>query len=131
MTSPTPTAARRSPACALPILALPLVALLSLAACGDDDTHSSSDTTIEVGADAIVIEVDADSGTPGTQTVPLGSTVSFHIVTATEQEFHLHDYDIEQAGTDVTMTFVADRAGTFELESHDTETLLFTLTVEG
>jgi hypothetical protein len=51
-------------------------------------------------------------------------------VTATEQEFHLHDYDIEQAGTDVTMTFVADQAGTFELESHDTEELLFTLVVE-
>lgn len=113
-------------------LTLPALAVFALGACGsDDDDHSSSDMTISAGADAIVIEVDADSGTPGTQTVPLGSTVSFHIVTATEQEFHLHDYDIEQAGTDVTMTFVADQAGTFELESHDTEELLFTLVVEG
>ena len=78
----------------------------------------------------MVIEVDADSGTPGTQTVPFGSSVSFHIVTATAQEFHLHDYDIEDEGTDVTMTFVADQPGSFELESHDTEELLFTLTVE-
>jgi hypothetical protein len=105
------------------------LAAVSLVACGDDD--ESSDTTVAAtSADAVVIEVDADSGTPGTQTVALGTSVSFHIVTATEQEFHLHDYDIEQAGTDVTMTFVADQAGTFELESHDTEELLFTLVVE-
>ena len=119
------------------LTAATLAALLavSFAACGDDDDdHSdSSEATVDASAaaDAVVIEVDADSGTPGTQTVPLGSTVSFHIVTATEQEFHLHDYDIEQAGTNVTMTFVADQAGSFELESHDTEVLLFTLVVEG
>ena len=122
MTAPT-----RHPRLVAAVLAS--LAAVSLVACGDDD--ESSDTTAAAAtADAVVIEVDADSGTPGTQTVPLGTPVSFHIVTATEQEFHLHDYDIEQGGTDVTMTFVADQAGTFELESHDTEELLFTLVVE-
>ena len=107
---------------------------VSVASCGDDDDDHghTTEATVDasVAADAVVIEVDADSGTPGTQTVALGTPVSFHIVTATSQEFHLHDYDIEQAGTDVTITFLADQAGSFELESHDTEVLLFTLVVE-
>lgn len=85
---------------------------------------------VDSSAAATVIEVDADSGTPGTQTVPLGTPVTLHIVTATEQEFHLHGYDIEDGGTNVTINFVADQAGSFELESHDTEELLFTLVVE-
>mgnify|MGYP001565352832 CR=1 FL=1 len=82
------------------------------------------------GADAIVLEVDAESGAPGAQTVALGSTVSMHVVSETEQEFHLHDYDVENSGTDVTLTFVADHAGSFALESHEGDTLLFTLVVE-
>jgi hypothetical protein len=110
------------------------LAALSVVSCGDDDEEHGHTTDATVGAsvaaDAVVIEVDADRGTPGTQTVPVGTSVSFHIVTATAQEFHLHDYDIESAGTDVTMTFVADQAGSFGLESHDTEALLFTLVVE-
>jgi hypothetical protein len=110
--------------------ALVSLAAISLVACGDDDDSSSDTTTAAVTADAVVIEVDADSGTPGTQTVPLGTPVSFHVVTATEQEFHLHGYDVEEEGTDVTISFTADQAGSFELESHDTEELLFTLVVE-
>ena len=97
---------------------------------GDDDTSSSTAAPATTAA-TTVIEVDADGGTPGTQTVALGTSVSFHIVSATDQEFHLHGYDIEDEGTDVTMTFVADQAGTFDLESHATDTLLFTLVVAG
>jgi hypothetical protein len=108
-------------------VAIAALATLTPIACGSDDGEPAGETT----ADAVVIEVDADSGTPGTQTVALGTPVSLHIVTATAQEFHLHDYDVEQEGTDVTLSFVADQTGTFELESHDTEALLFTLVVEG
>mgnify|MGYP000116619002 CR=1 FL=1 len=74
---------------------------------------------------------DADSGTPVAQTVPLGTPLTIHVVTKTDQEFHLHGYDIEQEGTDVTFTFTADQAGEFELESHATETVVLNLTVEG
>jgi hypothetical protein len=114
--------------------AIAALAAVSLVACGSDDdaddtpaTAAPSDATTAV--DAVTIEVDADSGTPGTQTVALGTPVSLHVTTATSQEFHLHGYDIEDEGTDVTITFVADQAGSFELESHDTEALLFTLVV--
>ena len=61
----------------------------------------------------------------------LGTTVALHIVSATEHEFHLHGYDIEDEGTDVTINFVADQAGSFEVETHDTEEIVFTLVVDG
>jgi hypothetical protein len=59
--------------------------------------------------------------------VPLNSTVSITVTSATSQEFHLHGYDLEKAGTKVT--FTADQPGDFELESHATEKVLFVLTV--
>lgn len=109
--------------------ALAIAPILLLAGCGGDDEHGGGDT-VAPSAEAIVIEVDGDTTTPATETVPLGSTVSLQITSAAEQEFHLHDYDVEGSGTSVTLTFVADEAGSFELESHDTEQLLLTLVVE-
>ncbi len=113
--------------------ALAAVALssLALAACGgDEDHHDSTGSTVAPTADAIVVDIDADAAEPGTQTVPVGSTVSLHITSAEEHEFHLHGYDLENEGTDVTITFVADEAGEFEVETHDTEEVVFTLVVE-
>ena len=118
----TRAALRRAPAIAT-------APILLLAGCGGDDEHGGGDT-VAPSAEAIVIEVDGDTTTPATETVPLGSTVSLQITSAAEQEFHLHDYDVEGSGTSVTLTFVADEAGSFELESHDTEQLLLTLVVE-
>jgi hypothetical protein len=106
---------------------------LGLVACGSD-SEGAADTTAAASVPAaapVTIEVDADSGTPVAQTVPLGTPLTIHVVTATDQEFHLHGYDIEQEGTDVTFTFTADQAGEFELESHATETVVLNLTVEG
>jgi hypothetical protein len=112
-------------------LALGALPVLLLAACGDDDDHGdSTGTTVPVSADAIVIDIDADAATPGTQTVAKGSTVSLHITSAEEHEFHLHGYDLEEEGTDVTITFVADEAGEFEVETHGTEQVIFNLVVE-
>ena len=115
-------------------LAAAALSTLALAACGGDDEradhHGESAETVAPTADAIVVDVDADAAEPGTQTVPLGSTVSLHITSAEEHEFHLHGYDLESEGTDVTVTFVADEAGEFEVETHDTEVVVFTLVVE-
>lgn len=117
-------------------LALGALPILLLAACGGDDEsadhHDSTGSTIaaSASADAIVIDVDADAAEPTTQTVAKGSTVSLHITAAEEHEFHVHGYDIESEGTDVTITFVADEAGEFEVETHDTEQVVFTLVVE-
>ena len=124
-------------------LAAAALSALALAACGGDDessdpadsessehSHGESAETVAPTADAIVIDIDADAAEPGTQTVPVGSTVSLHITSAEEHEFHLHGYDLENEGTDVTITFVADEAGEFEVETHDTEEVVFTLVVE-
>jgi hypothetical protein len=88
---------------------------------------AAADTTVATGP--VVIEVDADSGGPLAQTVALGTELSIHVVTATAQEWHLHGYDIELEGTDVTFEFTATKAGEFELEGHDTEAVVLTLTV--
>ncbi len=115
-------------------LALGALPILLLTACGGDgesaDHHDSSGSTIAPTADAIVIDIDADAAEPTTQTVAKGSTVSLQITSAEEHEFHVHGYDIESEGTAVTITFVADVAGEFEVETHDTEELVFTLVVE-
>lgn len=110
-------------------LALGALPVLLLAACGGDDDHGSTGSTVAASADAIVIDVDADAEA-GTQTVAKGSTVSLRITSATEDEFHVHGYDIEQVGTDVTITFVADETGEFEVERHESDEVIFTLVVE-
>ena len=126
MTAPQQPFSRR-----LAATATAAIAALSLVACGSDDgsADTTATTATESGAQTVTIDVDADSGTPGTQTVALGTSVTLHITTATSQEFHLHGYDIEDEGTDVNISFVADQVGSFELESHATDTLLFTLVV--
>jgi hypothetical protein len=51
-------------------------------------------------------------------------------VTSSEShEFHLHGYDIELEGTEVTFEFTADQVGDFELETHDTGELILELSV--
>jgi len=96
-------------------------------------TTTSAPTTAPstTAADPGRIEVDADTigDTPMTATVPLGTSVTLVVHSATPQEFHLHGYDITATGTDVNMQFTADQAGGFELESHDTEKVFLVLTV--
>ena len=59
----------------------------------------------------------------------VGTPVTIHVISEVEEEFHLHGYDIELAGDDVTFEFVADKIGDFELESHDTGDVLLNLSV--
>lgn len=117
------------------LVATALLGSLGLTACGSD-SEGAADTTAAAAAsvpaaDPVTIEVDADAADPLAQTVPLGTPLTIHVVSAESHEFHLHGYDIEQEGTDVTFTFTADAAGDFELETHDTEKVLLNLTVEG
>ena len=104
---------------------------LVVAACGSDSEGAADTVAAVPTADPVTIEVDADSGAPVEQTVPLGTPLTIHVVSAESHEFHLHGYDVEQEGTDVTFTLTADEAGEFELETHDTEVVVMVLTVEG
>lgn len=70
-----------------------------------------------------------------TETVGLGMTVSVTIVNPDiADEFHLHGYELGDGdevpkGQSQTFTFVADRPGTFELESHVADDVLMLLRV--
>jgi hypothetical protein len=83
----------------------------------------------------IEVEVGLDSGPDRIETVAAGSIVTISIVNPlADDEFHLHDYDLGDdqlipAGQPATFTFVADRTGDFELESHDTGDVYLVLRV--
>ena len=80
--------------------------------------------------ESVTIEIDVDSDElPVTASVNVGSPVTIHVVSAESHEFHLHGYDIELEGTEVTFDFTADQVGDFELETHDTEEVLLELSV--
>lgn len=81
-------------------------------------------------SESVAIEINVDSDElPVIASVNLGSPVTIHVVSAESHEFHLHGYDIELEGTDVTFDFTADQVGDFELETHDTEELILSFSV--
>lgn len=121
---------------------LAIVALVSLAGCaGDADTDGTSSTvmtdvtTTTVAATVkITVTVGKDSGPTRTETVALGASVEITLVNPNAADnFHLHGYDIEsgdtKAGTPAVISFTADKAGEFEIESHVTEEVLAVIQV--
>jgi hypothetical protein len=143
------------------------VALLVVAACGDDDASDSVDTlapttvaettttVTTVPVDTVVdtvaestipptapdgpVQIDVivgvDSSPDRIETVKVGESVTVNITNPNHHdEYHIHGVDLEQkvdAGVMATFNFVALTPGSFEVESHDTEDVLFVLVVEG
>jgi hypothetical protein len=89
------------------------------------------------GAATITVTVGTDdfetSGGTRVVSVPKGTDVTVAITDATtDQEYHLHGYDLEVAakkGETGKIQFVADQTGQFDVESHNTETTLLVLVV--
>jgi hypothetical protein len=81
----------------------------------------------------ISVTVGKDSSPTREEKVKLNSTVQIALLNpSANDEFHLHGYDIEQAqkaGEQGLLSFVADKAGSFELESHVTNAPLLILVV--
>jgi hypothetical protein len=81
----------------------------------------------------ISVTVGKDSSPTREEKVKLNATVQIALLNPTaNDEFHLHGYDIEQAqkaGEQGLLSFVADKAGRFELESHVTNAPLVILVV--
>jgi hypothetical protein len=81
----------------------------------------------------ISVTVGKDSSPTREEKVKLNATVQIALLNPTaDDEFHLHGYDIEQAqkaGEQGLLSFVADKAGRFELESHVTKAPLVILVV--
>jgi len=107
-----------------------------------DDTKSeatSEVTSDEISASNEVVEISViigqTSGSAVAYQATLGSTVRLKILNPdTDDEFHLHGYDLESgvtpAGQEAIIEFTADKLGTFDLESHVTGDWILTLVVE-
>ena len=64
--------------------------------------------------------------------VPLGSTVELQVTSDVDDEVHVHGFDVEQpleAGRTTTVELLADEAGLYEVETHETELELLQLEV--
>ena len=91
-----------------------------------------TDAPVSGDAEEIIINVDDPTQVGQTFPVPLGQTVVLRLLSDTDQDYHVHGYDLEKqaaAGVEATFEFTADKAGTFEVESHTTDKVLATLQV--
>jgi hypothetical protein len=81
----------------------------------------------------ISVTVGKDGSPTREEKVKLNATVQIALLNpSANDEFHLHGYEIEQAqkaGEQGLLSFVADKAGRFELESHVTNAPLLILVV--
>jgi hypothetical protein len=100
------------------------------------DTTAPQETTVETAVDGPVqidVVVGLDSGPDRVELVKVGSDVQLNITNPdAADEFHIHGIELEQsvdAGVTATFNFVADTAGTYEVESHETEDVLVIIEV--
>ena len=110
---------------------LALVAALVVGGCagGDADTPGTAKGTTE-----IVVVLAKGKVVPPTHRVKVdrGTKVRLDITTDTDDELHVHGYDIEKelpGGEKTTVTFTADQTGVFEIETHESELQLVQLEV--
>ena len=95
-------------------------------------TTPVTDVPAEGNTVEIIIDVDDAAQVGKTWPVGLGQTVVLRLLSDTDQEYHVHGYDIETqaaAGVEATIEFTADQAGDFEVESHTTDAILAILQV--
>ena len=125
----------------------PFVLMASLASCSD----TAADESASVSADATVVAADpsakvagrieisvtvgTDSAADRVEEVPLGSQVNITLTNPNADDgFHLHEYDLSTGDTPkgefAVISFTADKAGLFDLESHVTEEVLVVISVK-
>ncbi|GAA4043749.1 hypothetical protein [Nonomuraea soli] len=123
---------------------LALAACLALAGCGPlSDTHHRPGTSHQVvtgtptgAADAsatVTVSGGKVSPPPGWLSVAKGQQVSLTVTSDVADELHVHGYDVTAelpAGQAVTVTFVADLTGVFEVETHGSKLVLVQVAVK-
>jgi hypothetical protein len=148
--SPLRRLVRRTAASAL------VVPLALVAGCGTDDDGAAAAPTVSATTaapgeptqpseplveptpdDAQVIAVTVAggqvSGAEPRTAVEVGTRVRLTVTSDVADELHVHGYDLTEAvpaGQAVNLEFVADRPGIFEVEMHDTRTVLTRLQVQ-
>ena len=75
-----------------------------------------------------------DAATVGSrvENVKLGDNVILRLTSDSDEDYHVHGYDLEQkvaAGVEAQFEFKADMAGDFEVESHVTNKVYVVLHV--
>ena len=112
--------------------------LMIVAGCATSQTAATTTlaTTTTVAPEPLEIEVivGENSGDERIEVVALGDEVRITLVNPTKaDEYHLHGYDIAtkkmEPGAPATLTFTANVAGSFELESHITSDVLVVLEI--
>ena len=116
--------------------ALAAVAVFALTSCGGSTTSDTTvapetSTTIASSMDTekFTLTVGENSGENNIITFTKGANVELTIVNPdADDEVHLHGYDLTTGelaqGEKAVISFVADQAGDFEIESHKTEKVL-------
>ena len=84
-------------------------------------------TTTTTGPANLTLRCDADSGESPIFEVPLGTSVTLVATSSIEREYHLHGYDIELTGEEVTFQFTATIPGPHELTEHPDHTTVCTI----
>ena len=125
---------------------LPIALVASLGACSSSD--SATDTTMPNAASPtnpsnskmaapteISVIVGTDSSPDRVEEVTLGANVQVTLSNPNAaDEFHLHGYDLSPGETKMgeasIISFTADKAGDFEIESHITEDVLVIIRVK-
>ena len=125
----------------------PLLLIASLASCSDTDADEganlSADTTVVAGDPSakvagpteISVTVGTDSAADRIEEVALGSQVNITLTNPNaDDEFHLHEYDLSTGdtpkGESAVISFTADKAGLFDLESHVTDEVLVIISIK-
>ena len=128
-------------------IVVPLVLIGSLASFSDTDADGGNslpaDSTVVAaepsakiaGPIEISVTVGTDSAIDRIEEVPLGSQVNITLTNPNaDDEFHLHEYDLTAGDTPkgeaAVISFTADKAGLFDLESHVTEEVLVVISVK-
>ena len=125
---------------------MPIALVASLGACSSSDT--ATDTTMPNAASPtnpsnskmaapteISVIVGTDSSPDRIEEVTLGTNVQVTLSNPNaDDEFHLHGYDLSPGETKMgeasIISFTADKAGDFEIESHVTEDVLVIVRVK-
>lgn len=84
-------------------------------------------TSTTTGPASLTIRCDADSAENPTFEVPLGTSVTLVASSSIEREYHLHGYDIELTGDEVTFQFTATLPGSHELTEHPDHSTVCTI----
>ena len=125
----------------------PLLLIASLASCSDTDADEganlSTDPTVVAGDPSakvagpieISVTVGTDSAADRIEEVALGSQVNITLTNPNaDDEFHLHEYDLSTGdtpkGESAVISFTADKAGLFDLESHVTDEVLVIISIK-